>query len=761
MNAARKAFPFAVLSVVAAALRGGAASAEEGWRERPDKTPIAYTIETELQETSFDAIRLVGRETAVWENTSHDSVRALYLHAYANAFRNTRSTFLREAMKDGMELPDDMKFADMRITRMSAHGDELTWKWVAPDDANADDRTVLRVDLPQAVEPGDKLPLKIEFTLELPRVIRRMGAHDGFVMAAQWYPKLGMYLGRESTARDVHEGWFCHQFHANCEFAADFADYDVTLKFPSDFVVGATGTPVGADVVDPKSGDKTRRYKAESVVDFAWTAGKHFVEIVRDIAPTQVERLDDPVAAESRRVKSLLGVTADDVALPTTKVVLLLQPEHLDQAERHFEAARVALGMFGAWLGPYPYGRLTIVDPPWSARAAGGMEYPMLVTAGTSVGQPAETQHPEGVTVHEIGHQWLMGLLANNEAEEAWLDEGINTYLTANAMHVGFRGASQQATDLLGFHFAGVPVHEFAGVSQGWPEALGLSGWARPPKMDVFRIWRDAPWLTFVAARSYETDPILPMRRGWARKSGLDELVKPGWLYFDRASYRANVYARAALFLNTLRRTLVAELGGEEGERRFLRAMREYGREFRFRHPTTEDFLRKFKEVAADPTPAADALIRAATTLDYSVESIKDGGDPELLGKDDKGELVKPAKKGDAKIDADKAKKSSIVRVQRRGDAVVRIALEVQREHGKSERVWWELKDQTKERWRDFRFDGVVVAARLDPEGAYLEDVDLSNGSLARESNPRPAAKWAVRFLDWIENALVGYGRFF
>jgi hypothetical protein len=746
-------------AAAALALRGGPIVAEDaGWRSRPDKTRVSYTIETELQETGADAVRLVGKETAVWENTTRDSVRVLYLHAYANGFRNTRSTFLREWARDGQELPDDMKFSDMRITRMSAHGDELNWKWVSPDDGNADDRTVLRVELPQAVEFGDKLPLKIEFTLEMPHVLRRMGARNGFVMAAQWFPKLGMHLGHESTAKNVREGWYCHQYHANCEFAADFADYDVTLKFPVDYKVGATGVPV-ADALDEKSGTRTRRYKAEGVVDFAWTAGRRFIEVERDIEPTAGDRLDDPVAAESRRVKSLLGASAEDVRLPTTKVVLLLQPEHADQADRHFEAARVALGMFGAWLGPYPYARLTIVDPPWSSRA-GGMEYPMLVTAGTSVGQPPETQNPEHVTVHEIAHQWFMGMLASNEAEEAPLDEGLTTYVTSHAMHLGFHGPPRQATTLLGVHFAGVPVHEFPGISAGWPETLNLPKWARPPKIELFRIWRDVPWLSYVAARNYETDPVLPHRRGWTRRAGLDEMIKPGWLYFDRASYRANSYARPSLFLNTLRRSLAAEHGVEEGERRFLRALREYAREFRFRHPTTEDFLRKFKETAGDPTPAAEQLIREATWLDYSVESIRSGADPEFVGRDDKGDLVRPAKKQEGK-GASAAGKSSIVRVRRRGEAVAPIVLEVAREHGKPERATWTPEEQSKERWRDFRFDGKVVAARLDPDGVYLQDVDLSNGYQTSEPNLRPAVKWSVRFLNWIENAFVGYGRFF
>ena len=63
---------------------------------------------------------------------------------------------------------------------------------------------------------------------------------------------------------------------------------------------------------------------------------------------------------------------------------LLLQPEHADQAERHFDATRAALKYYGEWFGAYPYGHITIVDPAFQS-GAGGMEYPTLFTAGSAV----------------------------------------------------------------------------------------------------------------------------------------------------------------------------------------------------------------------------------------------------------------------------------------------------------------------------------------------------------------------------------------
>ncbi len=29
---------------------------------------------------------------------------------------------------------------------------------------------------------------------------------------------------------------------------------------------------------------------------------------------------------------------------------------------------------------------------------------------------------------HEVGHNWLYGILATNERDHPWMDEGMNTY---------------------------------------------------------------------------------------------------------------------------------------------------------------------------------------------------------------------------------------------------------------------------------------------------------------------------------------------
>jgi aminopeptidase N len=98
-----------------------------------------------------------------------------------------------------------------------------------------------------------------------------------------------------------------------------------------------------------------------------------------------------------------------------------------------------ALEAYGQWYYPYPYPRITVVDPPSAASGASGMEYPMLVTGGVgALGIPeipgATMREAEVVVLHEMAHQWFYATIATNEAEEPWLDEGFADFATLEAV---------------------------------------------------------------------------------------------------------------------------------------------------------------------------------------------------------------------------------------------------------------------------------------------------------------------------------------
>ncbi len=363
-----------------------------------------YTIDVRLDAS---ARTLTGQQTLVWTNISNAVVTELQFHLYYNAWRNTRSTWMREQklttwwQQVAERRTDEFAAIDVSSLKMSTRwlaSRDLTksLRFIAPDDGNVDDRTVMAVFLPAAVAPGQTVTLEIAWTARVPRPFARTGAIGNFFFIAQWFPKIGVL---DSAGR-----WNCHQFHVGTEFFADYGVYDVRMTVPRGWPLAATGREL--ERTDNSDATTTHRYYQEDVHDFAWTTSPDYIE--------RRERFEHD-------------------GLPPVDMRLMLQPEHVSQAARHFNSARATLRHYGEWFGPYPYGHITIVDPVWQS-ATDGMEYPTLFTAGTSLLMPREDTSLEDVIVHEAGHQWWYGMVGTNEFEDAWMDEGINQYATARVM---------------------------------------------------------------------------------------------------------------------------------------------------------------------------------------------------------------------------------------------------------------------------------------------------------------------------------------
>ncbi|MGH7161873.1 MAG: M1 family metallopeptidase, partial [Planctomycetota bacterium] len=414
--------------------------ASDGRRARaradlPKESPrvVHYTIRAELlpEQRSVRA-----RMDVVWRNATVAPVHHLYFHLYLNAFRDKESTFLRESGGEGRgERRWDEKFPGrIDVQSMKTADGQEVWKgaFEAPDDGNEDDATLARVALPSPVAPGETVALDVSFETVLPRLFRRSGfsgdpanPRDLFFMVAQWFPKV-------AALRQPPGGqpfWNRHQYHANTEFFADYGVYQVELTVPGTYVVGATGRRLNE--LDAGEGRVTYLHKAEDVHDFAWCAFPGFLEELYDWE-------FDRFCAEARppaigaNLRALLARTAEHRGVPeeavkpagSVRIRFLYPNDHAHLRDRFKWSVGAALACYGIWYGPYPYDVLTVVDPPDGGRAAGGMEYPTLITAGTRYLAPAWRHEPESVTVHEFGHQYWYGLVASNEFEEAWLDEG-------------------------------------------------------------------------------------------------------------------------------------------------------------------------------------------------------------------------------------------------------------------------------------------------------------------------------------------------
>ncbi len=621
-------------------------------------------------------------EILTWKNHTNDTVPDLQFHLYLNAFKNRNSTFFKESggqlrgigldESDGESVWGFVEIESMKLLSLNQKdaNEDLTARlqFIQPDDQNKDDQTVAQVVLPSPVLPKGEVKLEIKFKSKLPKIFARTGyAADGkFFLVAQWFPKIGVYEGagdRYVPLTAPRGKWNCHQFHGNSEFFADFGVYRVAITVPKNYVVGATG----ALQSETEQGDtKTLVFYQEDVHDFAWTASPLF------------QVFEDSYTSK------------DGHAI---KLTFLAQPQHADQAERHFTAIKHTLEWTEEWLGIYPYSTLTIVDPVYGGGGAGGMEYPTFITTGTFWKLPLGIKATEIVTVHEFGHQYFYGMLASNEFEEAWLDEGMNTWLELSVMRRYYGGEAGKQSALADKTSA----IDFMGIRIGNPEQ----------------------------SRASYTSPSNAKR---------DTVVKPVWTY-HRGGYGIFSYNKPGAMMLTLENIL--------GEEMMKRVMRTYFERFKFKHPTTQDFIRTVNEVTGkDFTPFFNQFLYSTIALDYAVQSI-------IIGEsdDDEPEGVR------ADTKSTEGKFKSKVVFERKEEAVAPMDICIKFSDGTEFRDVWDGVARYK--IYEFEKPAKAVAAYIDSENKYLLDVNRNNNALTTKPQTIGFWKWAMNAMFWLQNFLL------
>lgn len=636
------------------------------------------------------AARLLhGHEILRWRNTADHAVEELQFHLYLNGFRNNRSTFMRES--GGRHRGESLSkegWGYIEIDSLtSAAGEEWLSRtdFIQPDDGNTEDKTVLRLLLPRSLPPGETITLRLAFTAKLPEPpMARTGIKKEFVMAGQWFPKIGVY---ENGA------WNCHQFHANSEFYADFGVYNVNITVPRDYIVGATGLCYAT--TDNPDSTITHRFHAEDVHDFAWTASPDFI---------------------------VLNGQSQDV-----EIRALIQKDHASMGARYLKAAEIAVAWFQDQYGDYPYPNLTVVDPRRGAAGAGGMEYPTLITAWGAYGMPEGIRALEMVIMHEFGHNYWYHLVASNEFEEAWLDEGINTFSEMQILADTYGEAGSMVD------FRGIRISD-----------------------------------THMQRMSYISEP------------GLDPILQPAWKYYSGGNYASMSYNKPGLMLLTLQNWL-----GRETMNRILRTWFE---RWQFKHPRSTDFVAVVNEVSGQNFDwFFDQALHSTAVLDYSVSLITSkkenkgrgfdyfsadsaaaalpadtlasadaGADADSLRKDTEADSGESAlddqhedKKEAGKKEEEKALYHSTVHVRRLGEFIFPVELQMIFADGDTVTEKWDGKA----RWHKFSVTrpSRLLSATIDPENKILLDVQLTNNSRTLESSSRGINKLTARLLFWTQ----------
>lgn len=633
----------------------------------------ARSANYEIRVRLNDATHIITAEQTIrFVNQSPTPIRELRMYLYLNAFKNTESSFLKGTGQIFGQGYTDRTAEEWGWTHISdirrADGTDLSgqMRHIQLDDGNPADQSVLEVPLDRSIAAGDTAVFHLKWQAQMPRTIARAGHSKDFYLFCHWFPQLGVW---EHDGQG-NWGWNCHQFFRSTEFYADFGVYDVHITAADKFVMGASGCLVSEK--NNGDGTTTRHYHAEDVIDFAWSIYPRFT------------------VREDRYLRQT--PPGGDVFIR-----LLIAPEHSEMASRYLHALKFALAYMEQHVGAYPYPSLTVVDPPFHGLRSGLMEYPTLITVGTFYGLPTGIRTSESLVVHEFVHQYFMGMLASNEKEEPWLDEGFVTYFEDRIIDAAY-GEKGSLVDVFGYRFGN----------------------------------RELTRLEYTTMHNPREGTV----------------ARPGW-YFTNNNFKSLIYSKTATALRT-----VQGLVGEEKMDGILRA---YFEQWKFLHPRGRDFMAVLqRELALGQDSALarqvyelfETAIYGTAVLDYAVTHISNEAPPAPQGIFGGKPAEFAHRDGRSALPAFRSR----VELQRMGDWIFPVELLVTFEDGSTQTLQWSGKEGSKL----FEFEGrpPVLSAQIDPQQKIGLDVDLNNNSLTLRPDAVPLWKYTAKALFWVQNLM-------
>lgn len=371
---------------------------------------VNYTIDVTLNDSDHT---LKGNIQMEYTNNSSDDLTFIYLHLWPNAYKNTSTAFCKQKLRTG---DDEFYFSDKK-TRGKISG--LDFSVDGKKTALEMDQThpdIAKLILNEPLKAGKTITISGPFEVKIPASYSRLGHVKQSYQMTQWYPKPAVY---------DQNGWHQMPYLDMGEFYSEFSSFDVTITLPENYVVGATGilqtesekaflqskieetnayfdtlknavTRYGQNPFPVSSSTmKTIRYTAENVHDFGWFADKRFKV-----------RKGEVTLASGKKVDTWVMFTKTNEAYWEDAV------DYVGRSVKYYSDQ----------VGEYPYPHATAVQSALSA--GGGMEYPMI----TVIGWTGSKKSLDEVITHEVGHNWFYGILASNERDHAWMDEGLNSF---------------------------------------------------------------------------------------------------------------------------------------------------------------------------------------------------------------------------------------------------------------------------------------------------------------------------------------------
>ncbi len=419
-----------------------------------------YVIDVTFNEAERS---LTGELTARYVNNSPDALPFIWVHLDQNLFTddghflaiqtNNFLTRRGQGITNGsmplhqvrrLQSFDDNDYGMTLTTVSTADGTDLN---------HTINGTLMRVDLPEPLEPGAETQIRIAWSHHLVNTVAlgvRSGweeLNDGVLLigAAQWFPRIAAYT-------DV-QGWHVDQFLGVGEFNQDWGDYTVNITVPGNYIVAATGSLANrTDILTPAQEERWQTARdAERPVMIVTTEEAAQNRRASGVSPRtwtfEAEEVRDFAWAASPSFKwDAMGVGQSEVmAMPTTPafdtMAMSFYPDEGDPIWGLFATEAIAhtLEVFSAFSFPYPYPTAQAVNGPRTV----GMEYPMISFDGVrpeNVVINGERTYSAGakwgligLIIHETGHFYFPMIVQSDERRWFWMDEGVTSFLESIA----------------------------------------------------------------------------------------------------------------------------------------------------------------------------------------------------------------------------------------------------------------------------------------------------------------------------------------
>ncbi|HEX5000989.1 MAG TPA: M1 family metallopeptidase [Bacteroidia bacterium] len=354
-------------------------------------------------------------------------------------------------------------------------------------------------------------------------------------------------------------GWHALTYQDQGEFYSEFGSFRVSITLPQNYVVGATG------VLQDTSERKWLMNLAKETASY-----NSFPDSLPKIPSSKqfktITFYQDSIHDFAFFADKRYHVLYDTISIPGTGKTIESWTFFTNRKASIWMKSNVyiknTIQFYSQRCGPYPYSAVTVVDG-LSAKGT-EMEYPMITVIGT----PANNFMLEDVIVHEVGHNWFYGIIGSNERDYAWMDEGINS--AYEQWYTEFYNKKPGENDLGGFNGF---VKAFIGANR----------------------------LTFAEGE------LIKYRASAFNHH--DQPISITSLDFTPQNYGHIVYAKTAVVFNYLRSYL--------GDSLFISCMREYYRQWAFKHPGPDDMQAIFESTSGQSLSwFFDGMIKSSETTD-------------------------------------------------------------------------------------------------------------------------------------------------